>query len=115
LGGTAQAVGFNFGALAQLIPGRLNFGIAYRSGVNLDFDLKAHFGVPPELQGAVMDQPARITLPMPHNFSIGLAVMPARRLTLTADVHVSLWSDFQTLEATFPTTTTPSLVAPRNW
>src|SRR5439155_14144497 len=66
LGGTARAVGFNVGALAVLVPGRLNAGFAYRSGVALDFDLKAHFAVPPELQGAVKVQPARLQIPLPH-------------------------------------------------
>ena len=115
LGGTARAVGFNFGALAQIIPHRLSFGLAYRTGMSLDFDLQAVFAGPPELQGLVKDQPAKLSLPVPHNFSIGIGVRPVERLLLTADAHVTLWSDFRTLSATFPTTTTPALVAPRNW
>ena len=115
LGGTGHAIGFNFGALAQIIPDKLSFGIAYRSGMSLDFDLKAVFAGPPELQGVVKDQPAKLSLPLPHNFSVGIAVHPVERLLITADVHATLWSDFRTLSATFPTTTTPALTAPRNW
>jgi long-chain fatty acid transport protein len=115
LGGTAQAVGFNFGVLAMLVPRRLSVGLAYRTGVTLDFDLKAHFAVPPELAGTVGDQPAHLSLPLPHNLSVGLAITPAERLTLTADVHVTLWSDFHTLAVTFPSSDTQPLVAPRDW
>ena len=119
LGGTAHAVGWNVGVQAQLIPGRLAAGLAYRSGFDLAFDLKAHFDLPVELAGAPADQPAATTLAMPHNLSIGVAVHPGRAILLTAEARVALWSDFHELRVSFAgqggAGAPPPLVTPQGW
>lgn len=101
LGGSAQAVGANFGVLVQILDERLSFGFSYRSGMDIDLGLKAHFAAPPELQSTLVDQGAKTTLTLPHNFSFGVAGKPLPQLTIALDVHHSVWSDFRQIKATF--------------
>ncbi len=117
LGGGTQGVGWNFGVLFELVPQRVTAGIAYRSAIGLDFnDLRVHFDGPPELKDYLYDQPAKTSLKMPHNLTFGLATHPTDGLTITTDVHYTLWSALQTIPVTFlPGSKTPGFAAAMNW
>jgi long-chain fatty acid transport protein len=115
LGGSAQGVGVNFGVLATIVPDRLTAGFSYRSKIDLNYDLKAHFDVPAEVKDNVFDQPASTSLSLPHNFTLGLAIKPLPELTIDVDFHVTLWSDFQDLAVTFQSPKTPGFAAHQGW
>ena len=85
--GSARAVGANLGVLADILPGRLSFGFAYRTGTTLAFDLKAHFDAPAELRAVLVDQPASLALPLPHQIAVGVALRPIDRLTIAVDAR----------------------------
>jgi long-chain fatty acid transport protein len=101
VGADAVGVGGNVGALIDLVPKRLRLGIMYRSKVDLDFSGHGAINGPVELRaltGGLLD--ASTSLPLPHTFAVGLAADPVHRLTLSADVRVTLWRDLQTLTLT---------------
>jgi long-subunit fatty acid transport protein len=53
-----------------------------------------------------------VTLPLPHNLGIGLAVDPIRRLTLSGDVRISFWHDVQELTLTLTNPQAPAGTPP---
>jgi long-chain fatty acid transport protein len=98
-GGTALGVGANVALLVDIVPRYLRFGYSYRSRMDLDFSGEAGLNsVPPELMGQA-PQFARgaTTLVLPHNMSFSLATSPIERLTISADIRYTLWSDAQVL------------------
>ncbi len=115
VGGSGTTVGFNVGVLVKVVPRWLQAGFSYRSGSTMDADLLAHFEAPLELKDQVYDQKGKTSLVFPHNFTLGLAAFPLRNLTITADVHVTLWSDFQELAVTFPDGKTPGFSSYQGW
>lgn len=117
IGGSAVGLGFNLGVLVDVLPKhKMTLGLTYRSGVDLDFDLKAHFtGVPVELQGQLFDQPAKTSIRLPDNITIGLAARPTPGLVIDLDLHYTQWSSFRALVVEFPTSSTPSLRADQSW
>jgi long-chain fatty acid transport protein len=115
LGGTSQGVGGNAGVIATLIKDRLAVGFSYRSAVDLTFGMQAHFGVPPELQTLLVDQKAQTSIQMPHNFSFGVMVRPLLPLTISVDVHHTLWQSLNELRVTFENPGTPALAAQTKW
>jgi long-chain fatty acid transport protein len=93
---TANAVGVggNVGLLIELVPRRLRFGFHYRSRIDLDLDGHGAIFGPPELRSLTGGRlNANATLPLPHNFAVGVAIDPARILTLSLDAKVTLWRD----------------------
>ncbi|MGZ3438000.1 MAG: OmpP1/FadL family transporter, partial [Polyangia bacterium] len=94
-------VGGNVGVLVDLVPKRLKLGFMYRSRVDLDLDGHGVVSAPVELQAlAGGRQTARTTLILPHTLAVGVAVDPSHRLTLSADVRITLWRDLQMLTLT---------------
>ena len=60
------------------------------------------------------DQPARAELTLPHNLAFGFAAHPAPGLTLSADLHLALWSDSRVFEVQFPSPAVlPTTTSPR--
>jgi long-chain fatty acid transport protein len=119
LGGTAQGVGINVGVLAEVVRDRLSLGLSYRSGTLNDFTFTgtAHFDTSkvPELQSVLVDQGASVSLPLPHNVSMGVAFRPVARLTLALDAHVTVWSSLQQLVVNFDKPGTPALAQTLAW
>jgi long-chain fatty acid transport protein len=100
VGASAVGLGANAGVMVDIIRQRLRFGAAYRSRADLDFTGHGSISAPEQLQAiAGGRQNAKVTLPLPHNFAIGLAGFVGR-LTVTAEVKVSMWSDLKTLTLT---------------
>lgn len=95
---TGIGAGANAGVMAEIIPQYLRLGFSYRSRVDIDFSGRASLNAPPEVQGLVAGLfDARTTLPLPHNFTWAISSRPVERLTLSADVRYTLWSDVSTL------------------
>jgi long-chain fatty acid transport protein len=98
---TGIGAGATAGLMAEIIPYYLRFGFAYRSRVDIDFTGLSSITAPPEVQGAVAGLfNARTTLPLPHNLTWAISSRPIDRLTLSADVRYTLWSDISTLVLT---------------
>lgn len=115
LGGSTWAVGWNLGVLVEVVPRHLTAGFAYRSIAELGFDVPAHFETPSEVAGLVRDQHVRASLPLPHNFTVGVATKPTNRITITTDFHYVLWSAFRSFAVSFPPGSMPTLVTPLHW
>src|SRR5262249_15703402 len=95
---TAAGVGGNAGLLWHAYRPYLRFGFPYRSRVDLHFGGQASITAPPEVQGMVAGLfRANTTLPLPHNFAFALSSSPIPALTLSTDVHYTLWSALSTL------------------
>ncbi len=111
---TGVGVGGNAGVMVDIVERYLRIGFSYRSRVDIHFDGKASLDAPPEVQNMVAGLfDATTTLPLPHNFAFALSSRPIDALTLSADVHYTLWHDISTLtlDQTNGTTSLQSAVA----
>ncbi len=98
IGGDAWGYGFNAGAQVDVVPKMLSLGLTYRSQVSLKFDGNADFtGVPPGFESRLQDQLVGGAVRLPTLVTLGLALTPAERLTVAADVNWQRWSDFPEL------------------
>ena len=95
-------VGGNVGFLVDLVPKWLRLGFMYRSRVDVDLDGHGVISAPVELSSLTGGrQIAKTTLILPHTLAAGLAVTPWHsKLTLSADLRVTLWRDLQMLTLT---------------
>ena len=115
VGMNGVGVGGNVGALIDLVPRRLRLGFMYRSRVGLDLDGHGVISAPVELQALTGGrQIAKTTLTLPHTLALGVAVDPSQRLTLSADVRVTLWRDLQMLTLTLTDPTAPAGTPPQS-
>jgi long-chain fatty acid transport protein len=98
-GMTGVGVGGNAGLMVDIVERYLRFGFSYRSRSDIHFDGRASVTAPPELQSMVGAETlsATTTLPLPHNFTFALSSRPIDALTLSVDVHYTLWHDIATL------------------
>jgi long-chain fatty acid transport protein len=95
---TGVGLGGNAGLIVDVIHDYLRFGFTYRSRVDMHFDGASSITAPPEVQAAVAGlNSANVTLALPHNFTWALSSKPTDNLTLSVDVHYTLWSDISTL------------------
>jgi long-chain fatty acid transport protein len=100
VGMTDVGVGGNVGVLARLFHNHLNLGVSYRTRINLEFEGDGAISAPAELRAATGGlQRARVFMPLPHNFAIGLAGFVGH-LVVSAEVKVTIWSDLQQLTLT---------------
>lgn len=105
-------IGGNVGVLLKIIPKHLNFGVSYRSRIDLDFTGHGAISAPPELRSLTGGlQLARATIVLPHNFSIGFAGF-TKHLQVDAEVKVSIWRDLQALAVTLTDPAAPPGTAP---
>jgi long-chain fatty acid transport protein len=112
VGANGVAVGGNVGLLLELVPHHFRFGVAYRSRADLDISGHGAVSAPPELRDLTGGlQTARATLPLPHNFSIGMAGFIGH-LTLSGDLKVTIWRDLDTLTVKLTNPTAPPGTAP---
>lgn len=118
LSGSSTAVGGNIGALARLLDGRLNFGLTFRSSLNLRFaDLKVGATGPAGVVFPFAYNRGATNLPTPHTVTLGVAGKPARWLTISVDVVSSLWSTVHEQRITLSDDAgqTQTTVVPRDW
>lgn len=118
LAGSSLAFGGNIGALVRLLDGRLNFGLTYRSALNLRFDSLKVGATAPEGVSLVFPYTQGATnLPTPHTISLGIAGKPARWLTISVDAISSLWSSVHDQRVTLSDggSVTQTSVIPRDW
>jgi long-chain fatty acid transport protein len=96
------------------IPDKLMFGVHYRSAVKLAFDGLADFeGVPAPLQQQIYDQRVETAILTPDTLQLGVAFRPIKPLLLAADVVWYGWSNFRSIDLTFPDDPSGSLNSTR--
>src|SRR5262249_9051989 len=75
--GSAFGVGANFGLLLRLLDGRLNFGFAYRSVINLHFgSMQAATSAPPGVAFSSPFTKAATDIGIPHTLDVGVSGKP---------------------------------------
>jgi len=100
--GDGGSYGYNFGVL--LFPGkRLSFGLAYRSGVEVDQDVDVRISnLAPVLQpftgGSGFHTDAKTSLDFPPVLNFGIAYRPTKSLTLGLEFEWTGWSSFDRMD-----------------
>lgn len=118
LAGNTVGVGGNIGVLARLLDGRLNFGLAFRSALNLHFqDMQLGASAPPGVSFTFPYTKASTDVGAPHIVSLGVAGKPIQFLTISADFISTIWSDTrsQTLTLSDDQGNQQSSISQRNW
>jgi len=120
--GTKTGIGFNVGLLAS--PNEdLSIGIAYRNQVTIDHDAQANY-VQILTGNTAVDNVARVALPAsqpatatftyPASVAVGIALRRGN-WTIEGDAQWMLWSKFDKVTVSFPTSAAPDLVLPEEW
>jgi long-chain fatty acid transport protein len=105
----ADGGGFGFNAGVIIFPKKMfSFGIAYRSGVEVDQDGTAKLkNIAPELQplfgGSKFKTDVDTTVDFPQDLTLGLAFRPTKKLTFGLDLEWGGWSSFDSQEFDFDT------------
>ncbi len=105
--GNATGVGFNLG-LQMKASEHLQFGLTYRSQVNMDLSGgSANFNVPSSLKTNFPNTRFETSLPLPQVASFGVGIKPLRneRLTLQLDLNYTGWNSYDSLRINFYTHT----------
>ena len=115
LGGAAWGWGMDVGAQVKLIRGVLDFGVAWRQGVELDFDGRVHFeGEPLELENTLQDQGVSSTIRLPETFQAGLAAHISPQLRAAFEAKYTAWSSIRSLDFKYELGTLDSS-QPKSW
>ncbi|MBI2374469.1 MAG: outer membrane protein transport protein [Deltaproteobacteria bacterium] len=119
LSGSAFGVGANAGVQVALLENKLKFGLAFRSGVGLDFAGTADFELPPtaplSLQTKFPDGDVRAELTIPHFFAFG-AAWDEKDWTVELGAALTLWQSYDELRINFvKELPQKSSGAPRDW
>lgn len=102
LKGDGSGYGYNFGVL--LFPGeRFSFGVAYRSGVEVDQDVDVRIThLAPALQsftgGSDFNTAAKTSIDFPPDLSFGIAYRPTQFLTFGLELEWTGWSSFDKMD-----------------
>jgi len=119
-------VGINLGILFKA-SSKLNLAVTYRSPVNIKMSgrtrqsvylpsnsalVSSDTALQPYLSGGVAtnDLPLDLTLKLPSEFGLGLALFASDRFTLTADLAWTSWSRFDQWELEYQTAATTPLL-----
>jgi long-chain fatty acid transport protein len=102
LSGGTWGLGWNAGIQVDVLPKWLSAGLAYRSGVALDFEGQAHFkDIPKELSLTLKDQAISAPFKTPDTIFLGVSSRPLQDLLIAADVHWYNWSRVEAVAVTF--------------
>ena len=96
LDGNGKGVGLNFGVHIKATEA-LQFGISYRSQVNMEFDGDANFSVPLSLSPEFPAMGFQSDIPLPQVLSLGAAIKPWDKLTIQAEANFTGWKVFDSL------------------
>lgn len=115
-------MGYNIGAMFDIIPNKLTIGASYRSKVMMKVDeghatldyanetalnqLLAVINAPRPIEEQIHVPPLdrgtfAAELPLPSNFTVGLAYKPIDKLNLTGEVQFVGWGAYKTLNVQF--------------
>lgn len=115
-------VGGTAGVLVKVLPGWLNLGVAYRSGVNMTLKGSVAFtqqgspdNISPGVRAMALDGPTEVDMNFPHIVSVGVAGFPVKPLTLGLGVDVETWSSYDRLNIRFPENPDLNASEPKEW
>jgi long-chain fatty acid transport protein len=123
LDGDGDGWGFNIGALLTPFE-KLSLGLAYRSGIKVDYDGSSTFeDIAPALQpffgGPGFKTDASTSIDFPEVLSAGIAYSPIETLTIGLDIEWTFWSSYDTLvidlEDEIPPAGFVDVTEPKNW
>ncbi|MBU0474952.1 MAG: outer membrane protein transport protein [Bacteroidetes bacterium] len=100
LTGTAGSFGYSVGLLYKSTD-MMNIGFNFRSGSKLEFSGTADVTAPSALISLLPSGDVEAPLTTPYNATVGLALMPSKELTVSADFQYVGWSSYDKLEVTF--------------
>lgn len=93
LSGTASSFAYSVGLLFK--PADVfSMGINFRSNTTLDFAGTADVTAPDALKSKVPSGDITAPVTLPFNVTLGVAVMPANNLTISADFQYVQWSSY---------------------
>jgi long-chain fatty acid transport protein len=101
-------LGGNLGLLFRIVPRYLYLGATYRSSIDVTL---TGDGTLDRSGTPSLPQNVTVTVPLPHNLSVGLSSEPKKGLILDLDAHVTFWRDLNQLTALYqPVGADPSRV-----
>ncbi len=100
LSGTAGSFAYSVGLLFKPSD-MLSIGLDFRSNTKLDFEGTADVTAPDALAHLVPSGDIKAPLTLPFNATIGVALMPSKALTVSADFQYVGWSSYDKMEVTF--------------
>lgn len=119
LSGDDVGFGGTAGLLVKVLPGLLNFGFGYKSGVSYDFTGDAAFtregGIPDALRQRLTDGAVAAPLALPHTFSFGVTGFPMEGLLVSFNFDFITWSSYENLAITFKDNPTLSSSERKDW
>ncbi len=105
LKGNAQGVGFNAGVQVRA-TNKLQFGVAYRSGVRMKVKQgSASFSVPSSLAANFPNTFFTTEIPLPGVLTVGAGYKITKKLTVQGDVVFAQWKTYDSLKFDFKHTT----------
>lgn len=98
----AHSYGYNIGLYYKLSD-QWSLGADYRSGLRMKSNKngKATFDVPTALSSQFPNQNITAELPLPSNWSFGVAFKPNDRLTVEADFLLADWKSYDTINVIY--------------
>lgn len=119
LEGSGEGQGFNLGLLYH-VTDEIDFGISYRSRIDIDYDGEARFEmvgpIGPILALVFQDGDVSIdNIDLPSILVVGLATTMLKGWTFEFDFHWINWSTFNKISADFDNPNTPDTIIPRDW
>ncbi len=114
LNGTTASIGFSAGIYYQATE-KLSLGFMYRSNIDMEMEEgDATFTVPTSLSTNFPEENKfSATLPLPENFTLGIAYQVNKKLNIGIDLQYVIWSVYDSLIFDFETNTS-SLEDSRN-
>ncbi len=108
---TLKGDGYGYGYLAAIYlkPSKyFSLGVSFRSEVEFDFKGDGTTEQPSQLAGILPNGKISAPLTTPMNLTVGIALHPMEKLTVTADFQYVGWSSYDKLEVTYEEFTNPS-------
>ena len=121
--GDGEGQGFNLGLLYH-ITDNIDFGISYRSRIDINYDGDAQFNIPATGIGAIDPLLANTfqngdvfidNIDLPSILAVGLSTTMIKDWTFEFDFYWVNWSTFNKISADFKNPNTPDVIIPRDW
>ncbi len=107
MSGDGTGWGWTLGLLYRPVD-EFALGFSYRSQVSFDFSGEAEVAAPSQISAIIPQGNITAPLDAPYNATLGLALFPSKKVTITGDFQYVGWSSYETLAVTFEDVTDDS-------
>jgi len=108
-------VGYKIGAMFKPCE-HLNIGVTYMSEIILEaVGGDATFSDVPTIAGFPASNPFNAELPLPAEITLGFAYQVTENFLFAFDFNRTFWKVYESLDITFPGSTVPASINPRNY